>query len=237
MRHALHTSASNCFAGPQQRTFGTITFTTRLRVSDEKSRASLVHTRAETSVAACEKCFVHKCPRIPFAICLGRAVRERQPSVCVRDPPVGADVGASVPCLRCLSFTAAVALAVVKHAIAVAAAHNIAVRDLNLIVRNELDGTPHQHFPLVAVCVKATFLPPGRNANQGRLEEHWGSRSGRKAASITTQKGMRVHQQSGTQRWPWPCMLAFVTVLARFSARFFSRLKMTQTHACEILRT
>jgi len=139
----VHTTASNCFAGLQQRTFGTITFTTRLRVSDEKSRASLVHTRAETSVAACEKCFVRKCPRIPFAICLGRGVCERQPSVCVRDPPVGADVGASVPCLRCLSFAAAVALAVVKHAIAVAAAYNIAVRDLNLIVRNELDGTPH----------------------------------------------------------------------------------------------
>jgi hypothetical protein len=62
--------------------------------------------------------------------------------VCVCDPPVGADVGASVPCLRCLSFAAAVALAAAKHAIAVAAAHNIAVRDLNLIVRNELDGTP-----------------------------------------------------------------------------------------------
>jgi hypothetical protein len=66
--------------------------------------------------------------------------------VCVCDPPVGADVGASVPCLRCLSFAAAVALAAAKHAIAVAAAHNIAVRDLNLIVRNELDGTPTNSF-------------------------------------------------------------------------------------------
>jgi hypothetical protein len=115
-----------------------------------------VHVSAETSVAACVKCFVRKCPRITFAICLGRAVRERQPSVCVRDPPVGADVGASVPCLRCLSFTAAVALAVVKHVIAVAAAHNIAVRDLNLIVRNELDG-PTNSFRWLLWCHSDLF--------------------------------------------------------------------------------